>query len=243
MDGASHELARGHVLLMMAMLSALAAYLTRGRGDPVARARILQEIRQSPRLGSKVADWVAANEEALARHPGLKPKEQQVMMSSQAKPLAGPPVTPSQLRQLRQAGGPGNASVPPIPQVTAKPAPPPNLAATAPQLTVADFQLVANQVSQKQLRHIAGRAEHVARGGGSYLANLGDAQKMLDAYHSGTATILGKSPGGFPIVRFEGVTGINVNVGAGFPSQPTNVFIIKGTASPSVVPTNPTWRP
>ena len=104
MDGASHELARGHVLLMMAMLSALAAYLTRGRGDPAARARILQEIRESPRLGSKVADWVAANEEALTRHPGLKPKEQQVMMSSQAKPPAGPPMTPSQLRKaMRQA--------------------------------------------------------------------------------------------------------------------------------------------
>ena len=89
----------GHVLLMVTMLSALLAYLTRGRGDAAAKARILQEIRESPRLGHKVADWVAANEEALARHPGLKPKEQLVVMMSQAKPRAGPPMTPSQLRK------------------------------------------------------------------------------------------------------------------------------------------------
>jgi hypothetical protein len=112
MDRASHELAQGHVLLMMAMLSALAAYLTRGRGDPAARARILQEIRESRRLGPKVADWVAANEEALARHPGLKPKEQQVVMMSEAKPPAGPPVTPSQLRTWAEKAAEG----PPTPE-------------------------------------------------------------------------------------------------------------------------------
>ena len=98
---ASREFAQGHVLLTATMLTALLAYLTRGRGDPVARARILQEIRESPRLGHKVAGWVAANEEALARHPGLKPREQQVVMTSQASPPTGPPVTPSQLRRER----------------------------------------------------------------------------------------------------------------------------------------------
>ena len=123
MDGASYEFARGHVLLMLAMLSALAAYVTRGRGDPAARARILQEIRQSPRLGSKVADWVAANEEALARHPGLKPKEWQVMMSSSAKPPAGPPVTPSQLRKMV-----GGADAAPPVLKKAEHAPPPKVA-------------------------------------------------------------------------------------------------------------------
>jgi hypothetical protein len=129
MDRASHELAQGHVLLMMAMLSALAAYLTRGRGDPAARARILQEIRESRRLGPKVADWVAANEKALARHPGLKPKERQVVMMSQAKPPAGPPMTPSQLRKAagqaeeglpaQKKIGPGDATEaakPPLPR-------------------------------------------------------------------------------------------------------------------------------
>ncbi len=109
MDGASRELAQGHVVLMMALLSALLAYLTRGRGDLAARARILQEIRESRRLGPKVADWVAANEEALARHPGLKPKEQQVVMS-QARPPAESPMTPS---QIRKAMGRGEEDMPP----------------------------------------------------------------------------------------------------------------------------------
>jgi hypothetical protein len=102
---APYELAEGHLVLMMAMLSALMAYLTRGRGDPGAKARILQEIRQSPRLGPKVADWVVANEDKLTRHPSLKPKGQQVMMS-QAKPPAGPPATPSQLQGRPAAGQP-----------------------------------------------------------------------------------------------------------------------------------------
>ena len=110
-------------------------------------------------------------------------------------------------------------------------------------LTNADFSKVATEVSQKQLRHVADRPELAARGGGSYLNSKAEAQAVLDAYHSGSATILGKSSQGFPVVRFNGITGTNVNVGAGFPSQPTNVFIIKGTASPSVVPTSPNWKP
>lgn len=109
----------------------------------------------------------------------------------------------------------------------------------ATRLSVADFPTIAKKVSQKQLRHIGGRNEY--RGGGM-LDSVSDAQQVLDAYHSGAAQILGKSQGGFPIVRFEGVTGINVNLPR-FPSQPTNVFMIKGTSAPSVVPMNPTWTP
>ena len=114
---------------------------------------------------------------------------------------------------------------------------------TAKSLSTADFPEIAAEVSQKQLRHIADRPELAARGGGSYFDSKADAQAVLDAYHSGTATIIGKSSQGFPVVRYEGVTGTNVNLGAGFSNQPTNVFFIKGTASPSVVPTNPNWKP
>ena len=107
-------------------------------------------------------------------------------------------------------------------------------------LTAQDFPNVGTQVSQKQLRHVEGRPEY--RGGG-YLRSTADAQSVLDGYHSGNATIIGTSQGGFPIVRMDGVTGINVNLGAGITSQPTNIFMIKGTASPSVVPMNPNWKP
>ena len=49
---APHDFARGHEILAMALLAAIAAYLSRGRGD---KQKLLQEIRQSPRLGPKVA--------------------------------------------------------------------------------------------------------------------------------------------------------------------------------------------
>lgn len=108
------------------------------------------------------------------------------------------------------------------------------------RLTVADFPQVRTTVSQKQNRHIAGRPEY--RGGG-ILSSQADAQRVLDAYHNGDAVILGQTSQGFPVVRFNGVTGTNNNVGAGIMNQPTNVFIVKGTASPSIVPANPNWTP
>ena len=100
---------------------------------------------------------------------------------------------------------------------------------------------LSSRVSQqRQFRHMLGRPEY--RGGG-YLENINDAQSVLDAYRSGRTTVLGKSEQGFPVVRYEGVTGTNVNPGAGFPNQPTNVFMIKGTSRPSIVPMSPEWTP
>ncbi|WP_440466746.1 DUF637 domain-containing protein [Pseudomonas sp. YH-1] len=118
-------------------------------------------------------------------------------------------------------------------------------AAATPKVTLSskDFPEVATKVSQKQFRHVEGRPELEARGGGGYVASIADAQRVLDAYHGGQATVLGKNAQGFPVVKFEGVTGTNVNVGVGIIDQPTNVFIIKGTKSPSIVPTNPKWSP
>lgn len=106
-----------------------------------------------------------------------------------------------------------------------------------PIFKVTDFPNIKTKISQKQLRHIKGRPEY--RGGG-YFNTVFDAQAVLDAFHSGAATIIGTKDG-FPVVRYDGVTGTNVNKGAGFPKQPTNIFVIKGTTSPSVVPINPNW--
>lgn len=107
------------------------------------------------------------------------------------------------------------------------------------ELTSADFAQVGTQVSQKQLRHITGRNEY--RGGG-HIDSVQNAQKVLDAYHSGTANVLGKSHQGFPVVRVNEVTGTNVSLPS-FPNQPTHVFMIKGTSAPSIVPMNPNWTP
>lgn len=93
--------------------------------------------------------------------------------------------------------------------------------------------------AQKQAWRIAG----TAKPGGGFLNSVDDAQSVLNAVHSSKATFLGTSKARHQVNRFNGVTGTNVNVGAGITGQPTNVFMIKGTTSPSVVPTSPLWKP
>jgi hypothetical protein len=66
--GAWH-MAQGHVIMVLAILTALVAYLTRGRGN---KALLMQEIRQSPRLGPKFAEWLIENEGRLLGHPQLQ---------------------------------------------------------------------------------------------------------------------------------------------------------------------------
>ncbi len=101
---------------------------------------------------------------------------------------------------------------------------------------------LATKVTRKsgQERHIKGSG---AWSGGSYLNSRGDAQAVLNAVHNGSATILGKTKNGHVLVKYDGVQGVNVNVGAGYPSQPTNVFVIKGTTNPAVVPASPSATP
>lgn len=107
-------------------------------------------------------------------------------------------------------------------------------------LTPKDFSEVAAEISrQKQLRHLEGTPQLAERGKGGYLNSAAEAQKVLDAYLSGSAVVLGKNAQGFPVVRVDGIIGTNVNIGAGINSQPTNVFVIKGTKSPSIVSTSP----
>jgi len=66
---AAFDLANGHVILVGAILSAMVAYLTKGKGNKTA---LLQEISQSRRLGPKFARWFEENEERLRRHPALQ---------------------------------------------------------------------------------------------------------------------------------------------------------------------------
>jgi hypothetical protein len=111
-------------------------------------------------------------------------------------------------------------------------------------LTNADFPEVNARVStQRQARHIEGAID--PRTGlpvtGSVMRNQEDAQQVLDAYRAGDATVIGQTQQGFPVVRYNGVTGLNNNPGAGYLNQETNVFIIKVTSSPSIVPTNPSF--
>ncbi|GAA3249740.1 hypothetical protein GCM10010532_096040 [Dactylosporangium siamense] len=78
--------------------------------------------------------------------------------------------------------------------------------------------------------------------GTSYFKNHADAQSVLDAYHNGSASVMGSHREGF-VVRYDNVPGYNHNPGAGYLDQPTNLFLIKGTRSVSVVPISPNWTP
>lgn len=91
----------------------------------------------------------------------------------------------------------------------------------------------------KQARHLLGTAKE----GGGFVNSMDDAHAVLNAVHLGEATYLGTSKAGYQVYRFGGVTGTNVNIGAGITAQPTNVFMIKGTINPSIVPTTPLWTP
>jgi RHS repeat-associated protein len=95
---------------------------------------------------------------------------------------------------------------------------------------------------QKQGRHVLGDPLH-DNTGKSYFKSHADAQEVLDAYHRGDATVVGRMSSGNTVVRYGEVTGYNNNPRAGFLDQPTNMFMIKGTKSPSVVPINPNWVP
>ncbi|MEE4692191.1 hypothetical protein V2K77_19090 [Pseudomonas alliivorans] len=83
-------------------------------------------------------------------------------------------------------------------------------------LTPKDFPEVVAEISrQKQLRHLDGTPQLAERGKGGCLNSAADAQKVLDAYRSGSAVVLGKNVQGFPVVRVDGVTGTNVNMEQG----------------------------
>lgn len=89
---------------------------------------------------------------------------------------------------------------------------------------------------QKQMRHVAG--ESYRHGG--YFTSVDDAKQVYEAFLSGRYEPLGFSNGNL-VIRVPEVSAMNVNRNAGFVDQPTNVFFIKGSTSPSIVPANPNW--
>jgi hypothetical protein len=75
--------------------------------------------------------------------------------------------------------------------------------------------------------------------GGGYFTSADQAQQVLDDFHNGDLTVLGRTSSGQILVEDDNVTGYNNNPGAGYFDQPTNRFIIKGVTKMSVVPTSP----
>ena len=111
----------------------------------------------------------------------------------------------------------------------------------SPNGTVIDQSSIQTRISeQKQARHLTGTPQYK---GGSYFHSAGDAQRVLNAFHNGSANVLGVTKGNHIVVEVPAVTGFNNNALAGYLDQPTNIFLIKGSSSPSIVPTTPGWTP
>lgn len=195
-------------------------------------ARALKPARNTPQsvAGQRIAETPVK--------PVAKPQANAAQTTAPTPQAV--PQTPSNTASTRTGPAPANTAPATTPSQVGAPQPTPPSQPSSATLTVNDFPPVATQVSQKQLRHVLGRPEY--RGGG-YLNSVDDANAVLKAYHSGNAVILGKSAQGFPVIRVDHIAGTNVNLSAGFQNQPTNVFMIKGTQSPSVVPMNPNWKP
>ncbi|MGE8339367.1 DUF6861 domain-containing protein, partial [Pseudomonas laurylsulfatiphila] len=68
---ASHHIALGHVEVVVLLLGAIVAYITRGRGNANVLA---QEMRASPK-GARLGEWMLKHEEALKKRPDLQTAE------------------------------------------------------------------------------------------------------------------------------------------------------------------------
>lgn len=107
---------------------------------------------------------------------------------------------------------------------------------------VVDRHDYATSISrQRQYRHLLDSGLHDIDDG--YFTDAADAQSVLDAFHDGSAEVLGFKSNGDPVIRVEGVSGFHNNHGAGYHDQLTDVFFIKGTRRVSVVPYTPNWTP
>jgi hypothetical protein len=105
--------------------------------------------------------------------------------------------------------------------------------------TVIDRSSIGTSINAaRQSRHLAGTSN-----GGGYFNSIDDAQAVLDAFHDGSAAVLGTTRSGNIAVRVPSVTGFNNNIAKGYLDQPTNIFFIKGSSKVSVVPGSPSWTP
>jgi len=65
------DIARSHEAVVVLLLGAIVAYLTRGGGS----ARVLAQDMQRSARGSRIAQWMLKHEDKLKRHPDLKTPE------------------------------------------------------------------------------------------------------------------------------------------------------------------------
>lgn len=103
---ASHAFARGHELLVIALLAGIVAYLGRGKEKLPA---LLTEVRQSARLGPKMAGWLEQNADRLSNHPLLQERGKGAGNGALPAPSAGQPA-PARPRSTAKAPRPAEAT-------------------------------------------------------------------------------------------------------------------------------------
>lgn len=106
---AAFDLANGHVIMISMILSAMIAYISRGRGD---KAALLNEIGRSPRLGPRVAKWIEENEERLRRLPALQSRRHGALPHDEPGPASKPGRKPAEENGGQRPAGMPQKKVP-----------------------------------------------------------------------------------------------------------------------------------
>lgn len=81
------DIARSHEAVVVLLLGAIVAYLTRGGGS----ARVLAQDMQRSARGSRIALWMLKHEDKLKRHPDLKATEPRRVEGGQGNASPSPP--------------------------------------------------------------------------------------------------------------------------------------------------------
>ncbi|MBV7476829.1 DUF6861 domain-containing protein [Pseudomonas sp. PDM31] len=87
---AAHHIALGHVEVVVLLLGAIVAYITRGRGNANVLAQEMRESRKGVRLGA----WMLKHEESLKKRPDLQtaePRRGAIGRQEPAPPTNRPP--------------------------------------------------------------------------------------------------------------------------------------------------------
>ncbi|MBA6109019.1 hypothetical protein H4C48_01445 [Pseudomonas asiatica] len=99
---ATHQIAQGHVEVVLLLLGAIVSYLTRGRGD----ARVLAQEMTASRKGARLGQWMLKHEEGLKKRPDLQVPERRKGAVGEPQP-----VRPHQPRKEPMKAHPGTMAL------------------------------------------------------------------------------------------------------------------------------------
>lgn len=99
---ATHQIAQGHVEVVLLLLGAIVSYLTRGRGD----ARVLAQEMAASRKGARLGQWMLKHEEGLKKRPDLQVPERRKGAVGEPQPMQ--PDRPAGKDKEPSTGKPGS---------------------------------------------------------------------------------------------------------------------------------------